>query len=145
MVESDIRSISECARQADIDEMLACAGESVERALELGLELSLRAWVIEADGKPLAAVGDTLHQIGTGIPWMVTTNHIVGHRSLFLRASKAILMDMLQRHAQLFNYVDVRNKDAIRWLEWLGFTVCEPVPYGVNALPFRQFHLIRRL
>lgn len=141
MTKADIKSIAACARQADIDEMQACAGATVEEALELGLRLSLRAWVIEADGKPLAVVGDTLHAIGTGIPWMVTTNHIRRHRGVFLRSSRAVLHDMLQRHGRLFNYVDERNTDAIRWLQWLGFTVGDAVPYGAYALPFRCFSL----
>ncbi len=141
MVEADIALIAACARQADIDEMQACAGATIEQALELGLAKSLRAFVIEADGKPLAAVGDTLHAIGVGVPWMVTTNHIAKHRRVFLSDSRRVLADMQRRHGLLFNYVDVRNKDAIRWLAWLGFTIGDAVPYGVHGLPFAQFSI----
>ena len=125
-------------------EIQACSGSSIERALQLGLERSLRAWVIESDGLPLAAVGDTMHVIGVGVPWMVTTDHIASDPRHFLRASRAVLGDMLRRHHTLLNYVDARNAAAIRWLSWLGFTIDEPVPYGVQGLPFRQFHMIRR-
>lgn len=140
----DVAPIAACARQADIDEMLACAGATVAQCLDAGLAQSLRAWVIESDGLPLAAAGDTLGGIGIGVPWMVTTTHIDSNPRGFLRASKALMGEMLQRHYRLVNYVDARNTAAIRWLEWLGVTMGPGVPYGVAGLPFRQFTLNRR-
>lgn len=143
MTAADIEAIAACARQADVDEMQACAGASVAECLRQGLEQSLRVWVIESEGLPLAACGDTMAGIGTGVPWMVTTDHILSNRRGFLRASRAVVGDALKRHHQLINYVDARNTDAIRWLAWLGFTIGDPVPYGVRGLPFHQFHMIR--
>lgn len=143
MQAEDIPAIAETARRADVEEMLACAGCSIGEALSYGLQHSMRAWMIESDGAPLAAVGDSLASIGVGVPWMVTTTNISKNPRGFLRASRAILSDMLQRHAELRNYVDARNTDAIRWLGWLGFKMGEPVPYGVRRLPFRQFTIIR--
>lgn len=119
------------------------AGVTIEHALQYGLEHSLRAWAILADDVPIAAVGDTLHGIGTGVPWMVTTVHVERHARGFLRASKAILAEMCQRHYTLVNLIDARNVVAIRWLEWLGFSIGEAVPAGVRQLPFRQFILER--
>ena len=141
MVRADIETIAAVARQADRDEMLACASATVAECLCVGLGQSLRAWVIESDGIALAAVGDTIAGIGTGVPWMVTTDHIATDPRGFLRASKAVLVEMLQRHQQLINYVDARNAAAIRWLAWLGFTIDEAVPYGPQGLPFHKFHM----
>ena len=143
MRRDDIAPIAAIARAADVDEMQACAGATIEQALQLGLEHSLRAWVIEADGVPLAAAGDTMAGIGVGVPWMVTTQHIVRNRRGFLCASRAVLDDALTRHFQLVNYVDARNNAAIRWLSWLGFSIDDPVPYGAQGLPFHKFHLFR--
>ena len=143
MSHDDIVAIAACARAADVDEMQACAGATIEQALQLGLEHSLRAWVIEADGVPLAAAGDTMAGIGVGVPWMVTTDHIEAHSCGFLRASRALMRDMLQRHYLLVNYVDARNAAAIRWLEWLGVTMAPAAPYGVAGLPFKKFTLSR--
>lgn len=143
MGQCDVALIDGCTRLADREEMLAGAGQSIADALQYGLDQSLRAWVIEAHGKPLAAVGDTIHGIGTGVPWMVTTEHIAADVRGFLRGSKAVLLEMLQRHQTLVNYVDARNVSAIRWLAWLGFTIDGAVPYGVQGLPFHKFHMIR--
>ena len=139
----DIAGIADSARRADIEEMVACTGAPVYSALSYGLQHSLRCWVIEHDGVPLAAVGDTLASIGVGVPWMVTTNNITLNPRGFLRASKAVLAEAMQRHAKLMNYVDARNTDAIRWLAWLGFTIGPAVPYGASRLPFHEFTLIR--
>lgn len=135
----DAARIATCARAADVAEIKACCGLEIKEALLQCLEHSLRAWVIESKGKPLAAVGDTMAAIGIGVPWMVTTDHIVSDRRGFLRASRAVMVEMHQRHWSLVNYVDARNVDAIRWLSWLGATIDEPVPYGVAGLPFRKF------
>lgn len=143
MAGADVAAVAGCARGPDREEMLACSGLSVEQALAIGLERSLRAWVIESHGMPLAAVGDTIHGIGVGVPWMVTTEHIADDPRGFLRASKAVLAEILQRHQVLVNYVDARNVAAIRWLAWLGFEIGDPVPYGLHRLPFRQFTMIR--
>jgi hypothetical protein len=143
MTAADVAPIAAWARKADREEMQACAGAGVEQCLQLGLEHSLRAWVIESGGLPLAACGDTMAAIGIGVPWMVTTNHIDSNRRGFMRASKAVMLEMLQRHQVMANYVDARNAAAIRWLEWLGATVDDPAPYGVAGLPFRKFTMIQ--
>lgn len=139
----EIPGIAAVARQADIDEMMACAGATIQQTLEQGLEVSLRSWVIESGGLPLAAGGDTLAGIGVGVPWMVTTQHIDKNPRGFLRASRAVMHEMLQRHYLLVNYVDARNVDAIRWLEWLGAEVGPGMPYGRSGLPFRKFSMVR--
>lgn len=139
MVAADAAIVAACARPADIAEIRACSGLDIEPALKLCPANSLRAWVIESKGVPLAAVGDTMAGIGTGVPWMVTTTHIGKDPRGFLRASRALMAEMLQRHTQLVNYVDERNTDAIRWLQWLGAEVGPAVPYGVSGLPFRKF------
>lgn len=139
MVPADAGIVASCARPADIAEIKACSGLDIEPALGLCLPNSLCAWVIESGGLPLAAVGDSLAGIGTGVPWMVTTTHIEKDPRGFLRASKALMAEMLRRHLQLMNYVDARNTDAIRWLAWLGADIGPAVPYGVSGLPFRKF------
>ena len=139
MTTEDVAAVAACARPADVDEIKACCGLDIDEALSHCISHSLRAWIIESDGKPLAAVGDTLAAFDVGVPWMITTSHIVDCRRGFLRASRAIMAEMFQRHHLLINYVDARNTDAIRWLLWLGVTMEQPAPYGVAGLPFRKF------
>lgn len=140
----DLQIVADNARQADRDEMHAAAGATVLECLERGYAESLRCWSICNDDHPIAVVGDVMQGIGYGLPWMVTTDDVPFHARGFLRASRAVLANMLERHSTLANMVDDRNKTAIRWLAWLGFTIGEPVPAGVQGLPFRSFTIHRR-
>lgn len=143
MTKADVAVIAAAARQADITEMRDGAGITVEQALQDGLAMSEKCLVIMADGLPLAALGDSRHDETLGVPWLVSTIHIEHHARGFLRACRPLLADMLSRHQQLLNMIDARNTAAIRWLEWLGFTMSEPMPAGVRGLPFRLFTMTR--
>lgn len=143
MKQEDVAVIAAAARQADIEEMRDGAGVTVEQALQHGLELSSNCMVIMAGDLPLAALGDSRHDDDIGIPWLVSTVHIEQHARGFLRACRPLLADMLTRHQRLLNMIDTRNTAAIRWLEWLGFTMSEPMPAGVRGLPFRLFTMTR--
>ncbi|MGL4315342.1 MAG: hypothetical protein ACRCTL_01810 [Pseudomonas sp.] len=143
MTQADVAIIAAAARQADIDEMRDGAGVTVAQALQHGLDISDRCLVIMADDLPLAALGDSRHDDSTGVPWLVSTIHIERHARGFLRACRPLLADMLTRHPQLLNLIDARNTNAIRWLEWLGFRMSEPMPAGVRGLPFRLFTMTR--
>lgn len=145
MLAEDIASVAAVAREADAHELMDGAGVTVERALRDGLDRSVRCALIMAGDLPLAAFGDVCHSPlgGVGIPWLVSTDHITKHARGFLRVCRPLVADMLTRHLVLINYVDDRNTAAIRWLEWLGFEMSEPMPAGVRGLPFRQFKLHR--
>jgi hypothetical protein len=142
----DIAGIAASARRADVEEMRDGAGVSIEQALEHGLARSLRCALIMAGDLPLAAFGDACQSPlgGVGIPWLVSTDHITAHARGFLRVCRPLVADMLTRHQVLINYVDARNVAAIRWLEWLGFEMSEPMPAGVRGLPFKQFSMSRQ-
>lgn len=145
MLEQDIEDIAADARQADLDEIEEGCGVAIREALLLGWHSSVAPMVIAWGDVPLAAFGEVSHSPGAGIglPWLVSTNAIEKHARPFLRICKPLVQQMLERHIQLINFVDARNLAAIRWLEWLGFTMEEAAPYGPHGLPFRKFHLSR--
>jgi len=87
---------------------------------------------------PMTIVG------GGGIPWMISTDAIRKHARIFLPRSKQWVDEQLEEYGYLTNYVDERNTVAKRWLKWLGFTLAEPVPYGLRKLPFHKFEMGER-
>lgn len=133
------------ARAADIKEAMDGAGLTIAQSLELGMKLSAKAMVFDADGVLLAAFGDAkaFEAPGVGVPWLISTNAIEQHARGFLRACRPLVQEMLQRHQVLTNFVDDRNEAAKRWLAWLGFELASPVPAGRLGLPFRQFTMTR--
>ena len=144
MTAEDIEPIAREARQADRDEIEEGCGQSIASALTLGLRSSVAAHVIAWGDTPLAAFGDVSYSpgAGIGIPWLISTNAIEKHPRAFLRICQPLVAQMLERHLTLINYVDARNTAAIRWLEWLGFSMDSPAPYGVKGLLFRKFELV---
>ena len=145
MTPDDIEPIAANARQADRDEIEEGCGQSIAAGLALGLRSSVESLVITWDDIPLAALGDVSYSpgAGIGIPWLISTDAIEQHPRAFLRVCKPLVARMLERHAHLTNYVDARNHAAIRWLEWLGFDMGSPAPYGPKQLLFVQFQMTR--
>lgn len=145
MTAADIEPIAMAARQADRDEIEEGCGQSIASALTLGLRSSVASSVIAWGDTPLAAFGDVSYSpgAGIGIPWLISTDAIEQHPRAFLKICKPLVAQMMERHQSLINYVDARNVAAIRWLEWLGFSMGSPTPYGPNQLLFRQFQMTR--
>lgn len=130
-------------RQADYDEVKASCGLHPITAISEGVKMSTKSWTALYNGKPACIFGVTPVSImtGTGCPWMLGTSDILKMKRKFLIKSKDVVKEMLEICPILINYVDTRNKVSIRWLRWLGFTVYDPEPYGLNGEPFHRFEM----
>lgn len=140
-----IRSIARRMRQADRDEIAAASGRSPGRALAFSLRKSSLAYTAMVDGVPevMFGVGDINVLTRTGAPWLLGTDAVTTHYVAFLRGSVNWREQLLRRYRVLMNAVDDRNTASKRWLRWLGFTLGEPRPLGVERKPFRVFELRR--
>ena len=129
-------------READVEEMWAA--HNVEP--QLGLIMSLAAsrdtsYTGLADGEPICVYGVALPSllVNAGRPWMLGTDELPKHARKFLRENRRVIKEMNQQFPFMYNYVDARHDDAIRWLGWLGFTLEEAAPFGAEGLPFHRF------
>lgn len=139
--DGDIEAMLPHIREADRQEVWAAGKLTPEIALRRGLAASDRAFTGVIDGEIVAMFGVTPGSIlgGVGVPWMLGTEAIERHAVAFIRQSRPALWMMHARYDYLINFVDDRNKAAIRWLQWLGFHVEQPVPMGPFRVPFRRF------
>jgi hypothetical protein len=80
---------------------------------------------------------------GLGAPWLLGTDAVDRNYRQFLRRSLSWREQLSQRYDVLRNFVDDRNEVSKRWLEWMGFTLFDPIPVGVNGEMFRMFELRR--
>ena len=80
----------------------------------------------------------------TGTPQDLYPDALEKYQRTFLRRCGKVVNAMLTVYPYLENYVDARNHTARIWLHWLGFTIDEPQPYGINNLPFHRFHMERK-
>jgi hypothetical protein len=130
-------------RQADRDEVLASSGLPMDQVLGKCVSLSEMSWAGLIDGQVACLFGVRgLSMLSIdGVPWMIATDLIEAHAKPFLRRSGKVVQVMLDRYPHLANFVDVRNTKAKQWLEWLGFTLHEPVPHGPYQMPFHPFDM----
>lgn len=137
----DAEAIEPLIRQADRDEITEALGIPMLEALRQCATGCCKASKIVAEGEVVAVFGDAVHSVlgQIGVPWLISTVHVERHPKAFLQVCKPEVAEMLTRHRELVNFVDVRNTTAIRWLKWLGFEFSEPVPYGRHGFLFHQF------
>lgn len=133
-------------RQADLQEFQAICGWDARRVLETGLRTSTFSVAGLVDGKVVTIFGVAPKSMigGAGIPWLVATDELEKYQFAFLRRCSKGVNAMLSVYPYLENYVDERNHVAKSWLHWLGFTIEEPKPYGIQHLPFHRFHMERK-
>lgn len=131
-------------RQADKDEIFACAGVDGEYALKMSVDTSNYCMSVRdrETEEPLGLFGvcpfvdDRL-----GIVWFLGSDELFKkNRMAFLRNSEFWVKNLFGSYEILFNLVDARNTIHIRWLKWLRFTFIADVPeYGYEKRTFRQF------
>ena len=135
-----LAEIASSPRQADVDELWSAARLTPMEAMRVGQRFS-SAYIGLVDGEPVCAFGVTPISAlsGLGAPWMVGSTALDAHFRGFLRGCGPVVKAMLERWPRLANYVDVRNQRAVKWLQWLGFSILPPVPYGHDGLLFHPF------
>lgn len=140
-----VAPIAERMRPADVAEVLASSGKSPHEALMFSLTGSSQAWTAALDGQPevMFGVADLNILTGLGAPWLLGTDAVERNYRQFLRRSLSWREQLSERYSVLRNFVDDRNEVSKRWLSWMGFTLFDPIPVGVNGEMFRMFELRR--
>jgi hypothetical protein len=130
-------------READKVEVMASCGRSPVDALYESVYGSTRCWTGMVDDKPAFIFGVAPLSLmgGVGSPWLLGTDKVLEVKREFLENSKPYVAEMWLLFPTLKNFVDVRNKVSIRWLKWIGFSMLEPIPYGINGELFHPFEL----
>lgn len=71
-------------------------------------------------------------------PWLLTSHLAGDHKMRLMREARAFVDDW--RGRAMANHVDPRYRQAVRLLDWLGFTIDPPAPWGPLGAPFCRFH-----
>ena len=140
-----VATIAARMRPADVAEVAASSGNTPHDALMFSLSGSRAAWTAVLDGQPevMFGIGDLNILTRTGSPWLLGTDAVEREPRMFLRQSRDWREQLLNDYDLLRNFVDDRNTVSKRWLQWLGFTLMEPVPVGRNGEMFRMFEMRR--
>lgn len=108
---------------------------------ELDRSASAWSWIVDDEVACMwGVVAPTLLDCAS-YPWFLSTPLVERHYRAFARACKTLLPEFLAHHPRLIGMVDARYILSVRWLEWLGARLDEPVPWGLAREPFRRFEL----
>lgn len=137
-----VHQIYDNVRETDRVEMEAL-GMSVKEALELGRDWSRWTKMVFFDNKPacMFGVSEAHRELSIGVPWMLGTEALNDHPRSLLLYSRLFISQMARQYALLMNHVHDENEPAKRYLDWLGFDLHEPKPYGPFDAPFRRFEM----
>lgn len=141
---ADVRTMAEHMRKDDARELQASSCASAERSLYLCLHRSPHRWAMDVDGKLGLLGGISIHSLVTGVgsPWLMGTTELERVPGALTRVALRYRDLAIGLYPELVNYVDVRNRRAIKWLKRLGFTVHQdPIPYGPYRMPFYKFEM----
>jgi hypothetical protein len=136
----DVVRLSAWMRPADVAECRALSLTPLE-AVEGSWRSSDFCTSLLIDGELAAIAGLVLEQgsaLGTRVAqtWLLTTAVVEERPMEFHRAAKEWLRQASAQADVLWNYVDARYVQALRWLESLGFTIYPARPTGPLDMPF---------
>lgn len=139
-------AIAANVREADRLELLASSGTDPLTAMRRGLETTPETLTGLYDGEPACMFGVWPFSAlgGMGAAWMIGSRVLdrPGAQRALLRLSAPVVEYWSEHYPSLiYNFVDARNTRAIRWLRWLGFQFADPIPYGVDKVPFLPFYM----
>lgn len=127
-------------REEDRVEYRAAYGVGNERSvLQQTIEQTYDCQVAEVDGVPFAIFGIGPGPEGSAIPWLIGTDVLTDNRQFLCRIFPRVLAGWKAKHPLMFNCVLATHTKTIRWLQWLGFTIADPIPYGDEQRLFHPF------
>ena len=129
--------------KADTDEVWAAGRKTPLEALEQSVSASPEPYVGLYQGRALCMFGIAELSIldNKGIPWMLSSDELKNHARPFLRGSRIYIDVMKVRYPFMINFVDARNRAAIRWLNWLKFRLLPAEAHGPDKMLFHRFEM----
>jgi len=130
-------------RQSDVDEIRASHGIlDPLTALEHAMLSSDECFSILDGDDTVAMFGvcDESFLSERGVVWMLARDMRPHARQLLSRAPEYIAR-LTEGYESVYNYVDARNDQAIRFLSRMGFDIHPPEPHGLAGLPFHKFDM----
>ena len=137
----DCYNLSKTLRKEDVQEIFSSSGENPAQALLKAYLCSHKhCFSMMLDGNVVGMFGINEINKNVGVPWLMGSPDLTKHKFEFYKLSIEYLNTFMDSYNVLFNYVDQRNTQAIRWLKSLGFQFTKLVPeYGYEKKPFYEF------
>lgn len=130
--EADAMYVASNLKEDNQLEILACMGDNALADILQSLKTSDDIGCLYINHLPAAIYGVKRRSplSNEGLAWLLMTSEVDKHKCYIAKACKKGLAAVLAKYDRVFNYVNVENKDIIRWLKWLGAKFYGPGPYG---------------
>ncbi len=137
---ADAHDLAPRLRALDAAEVRAAGSEPLP-ALISAIEQSLDARAAVHAGRVVMLFGysapDPFGDVAS--PWALGSPEVVRLLPSHSRFARDYLRQVRRLYPSLVNFVDARNKPAIRWLRHIGFEIAEAAPFGPLGSPFHKF------
>lgn len=142
-IKEDCLPIAKNMRESDIREVWAASKSGPLEAVRNGFLRSRLCWTGTLGDIPIwiGGVVSLGEAGGVGCPWLLGTDKIMQCPIQFLKSTKRYVDHIASQYDLIYNYVDARNTENIKWLQFVGFSIGKAVPYGVLGLPFHKFEM----
>lgn len=136
----DIGAIAASMRPADKREVKLLSNQDPHEALTQSYRLSSVTRTLSYRDQPLIMYGTSEFQKGIGIVWGLGSDALDKHVVGFLRMSKSEVEILQGGYQALFNYVHADNELHLRWVEYVGFTLFDPMTHesGETVIPIQR-------
>lgn len=138
-VEEDCKIIALNIRKQDAIEIFSYDRSDPLQATIKSFNRSIISMTIEHNKIPIVMFGIIPNDMSSGMIWMITTEGIKDIGRVFVRNCKACFKSMLEIYPKLYGMVDLRNKESIKWLTYIGVSWGNDITAGIDNLPFKTF------
>ena len=141
--EEHVAAMAPHLRDADREEILISTRMTPAESLHYSMTMSPIAYTALEGDTPICMFGaGTANPLSfTGSPWLLATDDLDRWGFQLGKLCRRYVVEMFDRFDYLCNYVDERNTKAVRWLEWIGFTIHDAAPHGPYGMPFHKFDM----
>lgn len=138
-----IKELAETAQTIDKESIRLLTGETPLQGLISSVSHSLSSETYLLDGLVAAIAGVSKASLlsNWACPWLIASDVIQTVPIKFWKLSKTWVMDELEQHGILSNFVYIEHDRSIRWLKRLGFTLEPPQPIGPYGALFMRNEL----
>lgn len=141
---SDCQVIGENMRAQDAIEIYSYDRSEPTQAVINSFSKSIITMTIEHNRKPVAMFGIMPKDMTSGTLWMFTTDGLNEIGRPFVRHCKKWFSEMLELYPTLYGCVDLRNRESIKWLTFVGATWGDTELMGIDKMPFKRFTFTKK-
>ena len=135
----DIKYLATRLRYEDKQEILASVGLIPLEALLFSYSNSdLVFTIVNPEDEAVAIFGVGNLGNGVGGIWLLATDNLKDIKFAFLKECKKVINFLNTKYKILWNFVECRNSQHIKWLKWCGFKFINKKNIGVLNKPFYE-------